>query len=105
MDCYSLIKNIKFCYFSVDLKPIVPAILYKDILQAKKSVDVPEAAKSTEETGTTLLRALVNDVTHLGEGVLWQNDECGCPKGIIKGTPLKNVIPPLIKGVDFRKKK
>ena len=35
--------------FSVDLKPIVPAILYKDILQAKKSTDQSTETKPEEE--------------------------------------------------------
>lgn len=39
-----------FFSFSVDLKPIVPAILYKDILQPKKSVETTDVPKSPEET-------------------------------------------------------
>ncbi len=33
----------------MDLKPIVPAILYKDILQPKKSAEASDPVKSSEE--------------------------------------------------------
>ena len=38
-----------FAFFPVDLKPIVPAILYKDILQPKKSVETSDPVKSPDE--------------------------------------------------------
>lgn len=50
INLYFSCKIYREKFILVDLRPIVPAILYKDTLQAKKSVDSVTESKSQEQS-------------------------------------------------------